>query len=73
MTDWQPIETAPKDGTWIIVPNEPVAMKWLYIEPCDGEGDMSLWVWADDGVSDVDPEPGQPKFFIPFPRFPGAE
>jgi hypothetical protein len=62
MTKWQPIETAPKDGTEIIAyrkvqPPHIEAMSWA------DYGDTGRWYWTYDGDSpDV-----QPTHWIPIP------
>lgn len=58
MTDWQPIETAPRDGTEIVV--------W-----CDGVQDLpplaSLCAWHPDAGFCVD-ELREPKYWIAPPN-----
>lgn len=67
--NWQPIETAPKDGTEIWAYNgEQARMYWA-----EGHGenfDYALWVWSDDLLSDVDPSPDQPTYWMPLPAPP---
>lgn len=64
---WQPIESAPKDGTEVWAFNgEQGRMHWI-----EGEG-YALWAWADELLSDVDPFPSQPTHFMPLPPNPGA-
>lgn len=63
MTDWQPIETAPKDGTVIVVyANDIALMKWW-----DGSeyGADSFWSHAEEVMADVDPTPEQPTMWTP--------
>lgn len=64
---WQPIETAPKDGDEIWAFNgEQARMKWT-------EGDeWALWVWADELLSEVDPSPTQPSYWMPLPPPPAV-
>lgn len=65
---WQPIETAPKDGTevWAYA-SEQVRMKW-------SEGfDWGLWIYSDELLQDVCPEPEQPTHWMPLPPPPGAD
>ncbi|KDC22995.1 hypothetical protein AZ20_4230 [Bordetella bronchiseptica E014] len=64
---WMPIESAPKDGTEIWAYNgEQARMKWI-------EGECyALWIWADDLLSDADPNPEQPTHWQPLPAAPGV-
>ncbi len=64
---WQPIETAPRDGTPVWAFNGEQA-PMLYIA---GEG-YALWIWADQVLADVDPSPEQPTHWMPLPEPPLA-
>ncbi|SUW10772.1 Uncharacterised protein [Bordetella bronchiseptica] len=62
---WMPIESAPKDGTEIWAYNgEQARMCWI-----EGEG-YALWAWADELLSDADPNPDQPTHWQPLPAAP---
>lgn len=63
---WQPIATAPKDGTqvWAYCEGEQSVMHYL-----EGDG-YGLWVYSDDLLSDACPEPSQPTHWIPRPANP---
>ncbi|MGZ9893067.1 hypothetical protein ACXXNA_05865 [Bordetella bronchiseptica] len=64
---WMPIESAPKDGTEIWAYNgEQARMHWI-----EGEG-YALWAWADELLSNEDPNPGQPTHWQPLPAAPGS-
>lgn len=69
MSDWQPIETAPKDGRHILV-NDPfqlprvVAAKWV-----EGEG-YALFVYADEVLQDICAEGPQCTHWMPLPEPP---
>lgn len=65
--EWQPIETAPRDGAPVWAFNGEQA-PMLYIA---GEG-HALWIWADQVLADVDPSPEQPKYWKPLPSPPLA-
>lgn len=60
--EWQPISTAPKDGTEVWAYNgEQARMRWI-------EGhEYALWAWADEVLCDVDPSPEQPTHWMPLP------
>jgi hypothetical protein len=58
MTDWQPSETAPRDGTWIEISGEPYheakrstcKAKWEKVETYINGRACYLWCWiAQDG------------------------
>jgi hypothetical protein len=60
---WQPIETAPRDGTVVWVFNgEQACMWWDHV--------CGLWLWSEVLLSDVDPEPDQPTHWRPLPAPP---
>lgn len=63
--NWQPIETAPKDGNaiWAYQGNNyhQCQMKWI-----EGEG-YALWVYVDEVLSDVEASPQQPTHWMPLP------
>lgn len=64
---WQPIGTAPKDGTEVWAFNgEQARMKWI---SCDGYG---LWIYADELLTDADPEAEQPTHWMALPEPPLA-
>ena len=59
---WQPIETAPKDGTNIWAYNgEQGVMHWIDVDV------VALFVWDDNLLSDADPEPVRPTHWMPLP------
>jgi Lar family restriction alleviation protein len=65
--EWQPIETAPKDGTEVWAFNgEQARMLWS-----EGQ-EWALWVWADQLLADADPEPEQPTHWMPLPAAPAS-
>ena len=66
---WLPIESAPKDGTEVWTWNgEQGRMMWID-STCDDEA-YSLWVWSEELLSDIDPEPEQPTHWMPLPAEP---
>jgi hypothetical protein len=68
---WQPIVNAPMDGTevWAFNGFEQARMKWF-----EGGEEMpyALWVWADETLCEIDPNPDQPTHFMPLPPNPAA-
>jgi len=71
--EWQPRETAPKDGTTILVwePNalpNVVAALW-HLEPDDEE--YEGWVYADETMSDIVPDGPEFTHWMPLPPPPG--
>lgn len=66
---WQPISTAPEDGTVLWTFNgEQGRMHWTEGET-DG-GKWALWVWDDLLLDDADPEPDQPTHWMELPAPP---
>lgn len=67
---WMPIETAPKDGAELWVFNgEQGVMHWTEGN-MPGVGYWFLWVWADQTLADIDPEPVQPTHWRRLPAPP---
>lgn len=62
---WQPIETAPRDGTEVLVcnagPNFAASIRtcWYVVDQYDGE------FWQDDADSEPDPTHWQPMLPVP--------
>ena len=65
---WQPIGTAPKDGSEIWGFNGEQARML-----CSEGEHWALWVWADSSLADIDPSPDQPTHWMPIPAAPGAD
>lgn len=82
MSEWQPIETAPRDGTAIIVALRDFADGWIvgeayfdatpeYISPLGGQ----KWWWANQGHTDyyatsIDEGNHPPTHWMPLPKPP---
>lgn len=73
--DWQSIEAAPGDGTVVWAFNgEQGRMKLLSGDGVmEGNEAWALWVWDDELLADIDPEPVQPTHFKPLPQPPAAD
>lgn len=68
---WLPMDSAPKDGTPIWAFNgEQGVMKWIEGGTPGEDGHYALWVWQDQVLSDVDPEPDQPTAWRALPAPP---
>ena len=66
MMEWQPIETAPKDGSVIIVWYfSPLFARWCYV----GKGEKKGWASQDYWLSD-DFEEYKPTHWMPLPQPP---
>lgn len=69
---WQPIETAPRDGTVFfgIGPADryPQAMKWETYSPEEAEeiGEHGYWTYAEDLIADVAGQ-AEPTHWMPLP------
>jgi hypothetical protein len=62
---WNPISTAPRDGTEIWAYNgEQVRMRWEDGDPWSG------WLYGDETLNDIDPDPEQPTHWQPLPPAP---
>lgn len=71
MTEWQPIETAPKDGTSILafMPDAAEQFRIMPIEMLDfNDGDGPQWWQAD--VDDGHPLEVTPTHWMPLPQPP---
>lgn len=75
MSDWQPIETAPTDGSKILIWDEgmeyPEAAFWQEHDEADAEeiGEPGFWCYACDVLSDV-AQPDNPIGWMPLPASP---
>ena len=71
MVEWRPIETAPRDGTWVVLKDEysPATIgQWAHNDDAtypwrvfDGSDECNAWV------------AGRPCYWLPLPPAPGAE
>jgi hypothetical protein len=72
MDEWQPIETAPKDGSLMLVfmRDEAITRMWQY-EDGDRSKLMALAYWTNhNGGGWVSYHPGIPAFWMPLPAPP---
>lgn len=67
--NWQPISTAPRDGSELWAFNgEQGRMNWTAGEMFGDK--WALWVWADQLLTEADPQPDQPTHWMPLPAAP---
>lgn len=63
--EWKTIDSAPRNGESVWAYQGPnyhqCQMKWI-----SGEG-YSLWIYTDEILSDIDPDPEQPTHWMPLP------
>lgn len=68
LMEWQPIETAPKDGTWflgVMAGYRPTLVRWFNDRKRDIEG------WQDDEAEDpISPRDWPLTHWLPFPELP---
>jgi hypothetical protein len=69
MSDWQPIETAPTDGTNVLIAE--VSRGSLGEAYYDYNADQKRWYWANTGAGDYpDPHEPSPTHWMPLPAPP---
>jgi hypothetical protein len=74
MSEWKPIESAPKDGTLILLycpDDEPCIVVGNYYR--DEEMDGEWWLYADELLTDACPEGAKPTHWMPLPPPPDRE
>lgn len=69
--DWQPIETAPKDGTAILIcRNRPLGPCGMRVSYFDGDDDADYPWHADDGADGFNHHKDWPTHWMPLPAPP---
>lgn len=66
---WKTIDSAPNDTEVWAFNGEQVRMKTIDISASD-EPRQWIWVYADDTLADIDPEPIEPSHWMPLPEPP---
>ena len=66
MSKWQPIETAPKDGTWILLYDEQDVIEVGWWESFDCPGGGAMIGWCVDRVT-------HPTHWMPLPEPPETD
>lgn len=70
---WQPIETAPRDGTAVLVMSDNwTGTKTGRAEECNGDNTYVAQWWKDDGCRGVWECPVEPTHWMPLPPPPSA-
>ena len=69
MTEWQPIETAPRDGT-VIWCYEKYGLGWPHAIKFASYDEWQGWIYADEMMCDYVPEP---THWMPLPAPPASE
>lgn len=70
---WLPIETAPKDGTMVLVNDTtPGWTPWVAASYHDG-GERPRWVYDDATAADSNPLGPQPTHWLPVPPLPSND
>lgn len=65
MTDWQPIETAPRDGTSVLLAWRGSVDHGWYVN-LDSENAESYWVYSCEGFRAIE----EPTHWMPWPEPP---
>ena len=72
MTDWQPMETAPRDGTRILV-FTPGEKEWDGVMTAKWCKTYNCW-WGDPNeASEYDPDSLEPTLWMPTPALPARD
>lgn len=72
MSAWREIETAPKDGSVVLIFSEGEVLTGYYDDGCDDEGEPfeeAGWFWYDK----IDTGPAEPLLWMPFPQAPNSD
>lgn len=74
MSEWKPIESAPKDGTPFLVCWESADDKWVmttaaWWQPSNGNADLGFWDLVESGTYADDSEV-VPEYWMPLPAPP---
>jgi hypothetical protein len=72
MSEWKPIETAPKDGVAVLAfcpSDSPQVVALRHMSGCD-DGGWSMWAYVDEVLNDVCPDGATPTHWQPLPETP---
>lgn len=72
MSDWQPIETAPTDGTPFLAfcPSDKPTVVALQCASGREGGGWECWSFCDEALADIAPEGADPTHWMPLPAAP---